>query len=302
MSTEGNPASTSPPASPTPSASPAPAAQPRRRTAAPAAITPSQNADLTPQARWERGRQSHRAADPWVDPNSTMTRNDRGEVQVADDAAPAGEPQPTTKVGEVELTEEELRGLLERKGLEDSRKLTLPAEPSAYKLELPANFRVPPGIEFAFATNDPVKGPLIEQAKAFAHKAGLDQGQFNTMMGLFAASEINEITTLTAARDAEIAKLGAMGSQRITAIQNFLRGNLGDDLAKTMAAVIVTEKHVRGWEKLMQKMSGGGSSFSHQHREADDSPKLSDAQWDSMSYSEKRAYSEKASAGGSGRR
>jgi hypothetical protein len=121
------------------------------------------------------------------------------------------------KFGETELTETELRGLMERKGLEDSRKLTLPADPSKYALTLPKDFVVPQGIEYKIDETS----PAAQLARQFAHEAGLSQEQFCKMVAIHAATEVQQVTNLKTARDAEVAKLGATASQRVTAAEIF---------------------------------------------------------------------------------
>jgi hypothetical protein len=51
------------------------------------------------------------------------------------------------KFGDVELAEIAVRGLMERKAIEDSRKATCPPKPEDYKFEVSKNFVVPQGIE-----------------------------------------------------------------------------------------------------------------------------------------------------------
>jgi hypothetical protein len=81
-----------------------------------------------------------------------------------------------------------------------------------------------------------------------------------------------------------VAKLGANGSQRVDAIANWLRGVLGDDLARDMGKVMVTERIVRGWERIINKFVGqGAAGFSQAHRDVEQSG-LSDEQWASMSH------------------
>lgn len=205
------------------------------------------------------------------------------------------------KFGDLELTETELHGLMERKGLEDSRKLTLPGDPSKYALTLPKDFVVPQGIEYKIDE----KSPAATLARQFAHDAGLSQDQFSRMVAIHAAVEVQQVANLKTARDAEVSKLGATASQRITAAETFLRGNLGDDLGKAMSGMMVTAKHVEGFERLMQKfgVSNGSTSYKSGGRGPDDAPgRMSDTEWNSMSYSQQKEYAARASAGSEGRR
>jgi hypothetical protein len=69
---------------------------------------------------------------------------------------------------------------------------------------------------------------------------------------------------------AELNKLGANATVRVTALQTWLRGMVGDELAKSMAGGLFSEKQVRGLELLANKFaSQGAASFSQAHREPD---------------------------------
>jgi hypothetical protein len=100
-------------------------------------------------------------------------------------------------------------------------------------------------------------------------------------------------------------KLGATASQRVTAAENFLRGHLGDDLGMAMSTMMVTAKHVEGFERLMSKFGVSNSSAGYKSggRGPDDArPQMSEATWNSMSYSAQKEYAANASAGSEGRR
>jgi hypothetical protein len=130
---------------------------------------PGPNAPRPPD--WDRsaGAEYVRAADA----RRAASGNDQQPAPPVTPDRRAGDP-PKYKIGEdLELSEEDVRGLMTRHALEESRKATVPTAAADYKLELPKDFQVPQGIEFRWATEDPVLGPMIGQAKEFAHKAGL---------------------------------------------------------------------------------------------------------------------------------
>jgi hypothetical protein len=198
---------------------------------------------------------------------------------------------PRHKIGDLELTEQDVKSLLERHALEESRKATLPSDPRGYKLELPADFVVPPGVEFTFNEND----PRARLAREFALENGLSQAQFSKLIAIDAARQVEELAALNRAVDAEIKKLGATGTQRVTAIQQFLRGALGDDGATPFIKTLVSEKMVSGWERIMQRVSSQGvGSFSQSHRESDERSGPSDEAWSKMSYGERADYARAA--------
>lgn len=217
-------------------------------------------------------------------------------------AKDAATDEPKHKIGDIEVTESELRGLLERKGLEESRKAALPADPSEYRAALPDNFVVPPGMEMSFDE----KGETMRLAREFAHAQGFDQGQFSGMLSIYAAEKLKDANFIREAAAAERSKLGATGTQRVTAIQTFLKGHLGDEIAKPFMNTLATAGQVKGWEIIMGKLANGGFTvpgFSHSNRGPDDArPRLSDADYNAMSYTQKKAYAEAASAPPTGRR
>jgi hypothetical protein len=189
------------------------------------------------------------------------------------------------KFGEVALSEGELRDLLAHKAAADSRKLTLPQEEADYKLELPEDFVVPQGIELKLDEANPAVG----LARKFAKEAGLTQEQFGKLASIYAADRIGHIQRMQTAMNAELGKLGASGTPRVTAIHTFMDAMLGPELAAPFKVSMVTERMVRGWEKLMRNFeSQGTGSFSTAHREAPSSNGKIEG-FDKMSFIEKRA-------------
>jgi hypothetical protein len=165
---------------------------------------------------WEADQRALERMDPWRDPNIVITKNADGTLSSrprnggAPNGTPpdaGGQPQPQQtppagpasvtegghlKVGDFELTSDDIRGLMERKGVEDSRRAQRPATPGDYALELPAGFEIPDGTQWKWDTEGPVSGPMIGLAKQFAYANGLDQVQFSQMMSLFAAHQLHE--------------------------------------------------------------------------------------------------------------
>lgn len=174
------------------------------------------------------------------------------------------------------------------KAADDSRRLTLPAKPEDYKLELPKDFKAPQGIEFKLNDQD----PLLPQARAFAHKYGLPQEAFQDLLSLDAASKIGSQQNIDTAKAAEVAKLGVNGTARKTAVDTWLKAELGDDLGAEMSRFTFTAKQIEGIEKLMAKArTQGGTGPGVPHREPPDAPgKVSDEEYGRMSFTERQAY------------
>ena len=139
------------------------------------------------------------------------------------------------------------------------------------------------------------------QARNFAKEAGLSQDQFSKLLSLNAANQIGTAAMLKSARDAEVTKLGAAGSARVTAVENFIQAQLGDDLGKAMKGMLVTAKHVEGFEKLMAAFrSQGAGSFNQGGRQPNEPSRVDDKAYDNMSYSEKKNYAAAHQANGRG--
>jgi hypothetical protein len=213
----------------------------------------------------------------------------------ADDTKPmppapdAGKTAEKVKVGDFELSPNDVAALMQQKAENDLRATRIPATPEGYKLEIPADLKLPlpDGAKFQFdATN-----PILKDAQAFALKAGLDQNQFSTVLGLYAMHEAQQTAKFAAAQAAEIAKLGNSGNSRVAAVSTFIRGHLGDKLAGPMLATLATAAQVEGWEKIMTRMQNGGAApFSQAHRDVQQRGRVEQAVYDKMSYTEKKDY------------
>jgi hypothetical protein len=210
--------------------------------------------------------------------------------QIAADPAKPGDGAAGEKhkFGDMEFTEQELRDLLTAKGEADLRKATLPATPADYKAELPANFEMPGGAQFEFKEAD----PLLQDARAWAHSKGLSQSDFAELCGMYASAKGSDAALVQRAGAAEVAKLGVNGTARVTALETWLRGTVGDKLAGPMRSMMVTAGIVQGLETIMQKMvSGGAASFSQAGRvPGQASNKPSEEQWGRMSPAERMDY------------
>jgi hypothetical protein len=296
----------------TPPVNPAPAAPVRVDNPGPTVIARSHEPITPAQQRWADQMAAAEKADPWINRDVVLTRDAEGNVVAqprrdgGTNGVPADSTQPPSgdqqqpapdriRVGDLELTADELKGLMERRGLEESRKATLPKDAAGYELALPSDFVLPEGQSFKFATDDPVLGPLLGQAKQVAHELGVDQAGFSRLLGLFAASQINEQRMIAAAKSKELGKLGENATIRVDAVRTFLRGHLGDELAGALRQGMHTERQVVAYEKLMQRFTNqGGGSYSGAHREPGNKPDtVTKTEYDAMSYTERKNYAAK---------
>lgn len=176
------------------------------------------------------------------------------------------------------------------KAAEDSRRLTLPQKPEDYKLQLPKDFKAPQGIEFVPNEND----PLLPLAREFAKEAGLSQEQFEKLVGFKAAIEIGNRQQMDAARADQLQKLGVNGTARKTALDTWLNATLGPELGKHMSEFTFTAQQVEGFEKIMANARNQGvGNPPNGHRDPEAPGKVSQADYDRMSFSERADYAKR---------
>jgi hypothetical protein len=171
------------------------------------------------------------------------------------------------------------------KAADDVRRGSLPPSADAYKIELPADFTPPAGVEFKFDEN----APELAQAKALAHAKGWTQADFTDALGIFAAAKVGEQAQVATARAAEIAKLGTTAPARVDAVSNWLDAK-GYGALKSM---LVTAEHVQTFEKMINSTTSQGvATFSQKHRV--EPPANEIAGWDKMSFEQRRAAQDNA--------
>lgn len=170
------------------------------------------------------------------------------------------------KVKETEFAEH-FNQLQTRVAAEDSRKLTLPAKPEDYKVELPGDFKLPAGIEFKLDASN----PLWSQGQAWAQKHGLTQEAFQEAIALVAGDRVGTQAQVDAARNAEIGKLGVNGPARVTAVKTWAQGMIGEQAGAQFVSRLFTASDVQMAEALIAKFSGSGS-FRSTGREPPDQP------------------------------
>lgn len=182
-----------------------------------------------------------------------------------------------------------------RVAADDVRKLALPQTPADYKVELPADFQPPVGIEFKFNDAD----PLIAQARQVMHDVdtGKLSGQeaFSKFLGLYASTQVSSTQSIATAQAAEIAKLGVNGTARVNALETFFDGLLGPGEGKAMVARAFTAADVQRLEKTVTRFASQGvAPFKPGGREPPEpAGRLSQADYDKLPTGEKLAYAKK---------
>jgi hypothetical protein len=149
------------------------------------------------------------------------------------------------------------------------RRNTLPKSEADYAAKLPGNFQLPAGVTFEFDKNS----PELAQARKIALARGIDQDTFSDMLGVYAATKISEQTNAAAARETNLAQLGAAGPQRVDAVATWLTAKAGDDGKKVGDFIkqYPSAPIVRAMENLIKQFSSqGGAEFSQSGRTPDE--------------------------------
>jgi hypothetical protein len=170
---------------------------------------------------------------------------------------------------------------------DDVRKGSLPQTAEAYKVELPADFKPPAGVEFKLDTSNPALGQL----KAVAHKHGLTQDAVNELIGVYAGAEVGTEARIKTAATAEVTKLGPSGPARVDAVTRFMDGSgLG-----VLKSTLVTAAQVEAWESHITKLTNqGGASFSQAHRAAPETNAIPN--YDKMTFAQRRQAQDELAA------
>ena len=139
-----------------------------------------------------------------------------------------------------------------------------------------------------------VTAAVKKAVQDWAHKKGLSQSEFSELLSIQAHREAEQQLKIATYAKAEVDKLGTTGPQRIDAMSRWILSQMGSAKARPIIASMATAAHVEFYEKLFMKATGSGS-FRQTGRDAE--PRgLDDATWNSMSYSEKKSYAERANS------
>jgi hypothetical protein len=225
-------------------------------------------------------------------PRGTYEQRRQAQDQAAAGDAPpppADQQQPPAaqgekvKIGKYEVSEAELASMMDRQAQEDLKKATLPAAPEAYKAELPADLKLPGGVEYKFDQSN----PSLVAARNWAHAKGMSQQDFSEVLAIYATHEATQNAMLAERSRAEVAKAGVNAPQRVDAVSRFITAEMGEADAAPIRATIVTDAHLRFYEKMMNKISSqGAASFSQSHRVAPDANGIPG--YDGMSFEQRR--------------
>jgi hypothetical protein len=251
--------------------SPAPA-QPTTRTSPPGQAELDRNGER----RWNSptGRQGQ-DQQRWNDEQNARHTNKPAQPK-PDQAAtkPADAADDTINFEGLTVSRQEMQDYFANRAARESGKLQAPDSPDGYKIELPADFKAPLGVEVVLNPADPAV-PLL---KNWAHKNGLGQAALSDLLGIYGGVRAGELAIGKLAYETEIGKLGAAGPGRVDAINTWMRSQLGDKgraLTGTRGAdgmvrggVLWTAEIVGAFEALMNKQrSQGAASYTGNGRD-----------------------------------
>lgn len=179
--------------------------------------------------------------------------------------------------------------LATRLAAEDVRRNTLPKAAADVKIELPKEFKLPEGMDWKFNPELPEYKWLQEAAV----KNGWSQDQVTEIVGKYAEIAVGSDAQVQAAMKAEREKMGANVTARVTAIQTFLNGHIGEEYGKALLQFAgLSAKATQGLELLIAKQaSQGAASFRQDGREPGGQlGRVSEAEYNAMSAAQKWDY------------
>jgi hypothetical protein len=249
---------------------------------------------LDPAARekFARVRQGPQGGSMWQD-RSTLPSEvaDAANKSAADGKQPGSTPATgdKVKIGDYELSGEDVAMLMQTKAQADLKATQVPVTGDAYEARLPEAFKLPGNVDFVFDPTDPALADLRQLAK----RSAWTQEEFSNVLAVHAAKEAASEAKFRETMKAELGKLGANATVRVTALETWLRGIVGDDLARNMMAGVFSEKQFRGLEVLANKFASQNvMPFRQDGREVNHGgngplSRLSEAEYDAMSASER---------------
>lgn len=145
----------------------------------------------------------------------------------------------------------------------EARIAARPEKPELYKAELVPDFKAPEGVNIKFDDKDPIRGPILAEARALAHEIGVDQPTFSKLLTLQAKLEVATRTADQAAADAahaaSVKRLGDKFPERKAAVDSFVNAALsGDEKTKTakgaaLAAMVTDADAFEALEDLIAR-------------------------------------------------
>ncbi len=124
-------------------------------------------------------------------------------------------------------------------------------KPGDIKLEykLPDTVKVPKGLELKIDEKD----PRVDMVRQFAVKHALPQEVVSELIALDAQGQIAEFEAIEAEHQAEMAKLGQNGPDRVKAVETFLKATVEQGEYEALKGLLVNAAAFSAVEKLIAK-------------------------------------------------
>lgn len=185
--------------------------------------------------------------------------------------------------------EKDIEPALAQFNVDNVRRQTLPKTPDEVVVSVPKDWKPPEGVQ-DFKLNP--ADPAFSKFKEFAVTAGLDNDQVSKLAGIYADLASAPEAAYRSGLRAEMAKLGVNGPQRVTAVIDFMKSQIGPDATTPMSAMLVTAASIQAMEKLINKMSSQGTARFTSVRDpaGGDRGSVSEADYAKMSVSDRMAY------------
>lgn len=155
-----------------------------------------------------------------------------------------------------------IKTAFETHAAQQARIAARPEKPDGYELKFPEGYTPPVAIEWI------PDDPRVALLRAFAHKNNWGQAEFSDALTIEAVKIAADQKHDNDLREAEMKKLGANGTARVTAIQTSLTAAVGEQGAKRLLSLIETAEDVAIIERWQLAWStGGASTYTNGHRE-----------------------------------
>lgn len=223
---------------------------------------------------------------------TTADRSQADRTRGHSPARDAREQQPTSqermiRVGETDFSEKQITNSLVFRAEQDVRERSLPTAPDKYEIKNSPSFKPPEGFKFEWDMND----PLLKSAREAAFTGKLGQENFSKFLDLYASNKIAEQQRLAPAREAELSKLGSAATQRIDALETWLKARVGDKSKLLVAQMrnFPVAAMVETFETLMKQFSDqNGAQFDQRGRSEQQAPSGKIAGYENMTFAQKR--------------
>lgn len=192
---------------------------------------------------------------------------------------PEGLPDKFWNAEKGVLVDDIVKDVTTRHTAEAERAKTVPAGAGHYKIDLPADFKIPDGLAFKFDEKD----PMVAFGREFAVAHKLTQDEFSSLIGKYAAVQLQASQAAQArtseedkAIAADLDKLGPTKEVRIKAVEDFIAahgGETGAKIAKVIARDIGSSELIETFERVIASVTRGGASVSQAGREGAPEPK-----------------------------